>query len=199
MVKIVLGVDCVFVDFEDDIATGNAGIVGEGAGLDVLDDDALTCWNVEPVGHFIGDGAHVQSQFALFGSGRFAAFILFSQAGREQLGAIRDGDSYFLLLAVANITDHDFGAGLAAGDVGDQFVAILDGLAIDGNDGVAYLEAGLISRSAGNDAGDGDAALYAINARDGGIFLRGELNTDRAAGDAMIRSDELVVDGDHGV
>ncbi len=125
----------------------------------------------------------------------FAAFIIVAQASGKQFGTIGDGDGGFLLLAVAHETERNLCAGLAAGDIGNQFIAVLDRLAIHGDDGIADFEARLLGGTSRRDCRNSDTAgTHAIDARDGGIFLSAKHDSDRAAGHAVVGANELVID-----
>ena len=91
------------------------------------------------------------------------------------------------------------GARFAAGNLGYQFVAVLDGFAVNRHNGVSDLESALVGRAAGDDVCDGDARIDAINARDSRILLLVELDANGAARHAVLGSDQLVVHLHHRV
>ena len=94
----------------------------------------------------------------------------------------------------------DGGTDLARGDVGDQLVTVLDGLAIDGDDDVAELNAGLGCALAGSDGVDQDAPVgEAVFAADRSGYVTLEADADGAAHDLVLRPDEHVVDVDDDV
>ena len=85
-------------------------------------------------------GADGQAQLAFLGLLLVVLLLIFTQAGCKQLGAVGDRNRGLVFLAVANEANLRLGAGLAGGNVGDEFIAVLDVLAIDGGDGVANLD-----------------------------------------------------------
>ena len=133
------------------------------SGLHVLHDDALAGGNFQLVGHLGSDRSYRDAEAAFFRRAVFTAFLVVAETGGKQLGAVADGDRRFLLLAVADETEVDFGAGLAAGDIGYQFIAVLHRFAVDGNNGVSAFEAGLIGWAAGRDIGIGTRQRHAID------------------------------------
>ena len=87
----------------------------------------------------------------------------------------------------------------ARGDVGHHVVAVLDGAAVDGDDDVVRLQAGLGSAAARYDRRDHDTGREAIHATDSGGLTGLELDADGAAGDLVVWPDEHVVDVDESV
>src|SRR5271165_2979548 len=124
-------------------------------------------------------------------------FRLLTGAGcGNHLGAVADGDGGVKLLAVAHISDPGRRTRLARGDVAYQVVAILYRAAIDRGNNVSWLEAGLVGGEAGLNTADEHSGLEAVNAADSAGQIALEGNAYAAAGDFVLRTDELVVDPD---
>ena len=117
----------------------------------------------------------------------------------EDLVAVADSDGGVALFAVAHVAETNAGSGAAAGDVVDEVVAILDGSAIDGDDDVAGLDAGLVCRATGLDLLDQYAVLESVDAVDGAGEAGAERDADRAARHLVAGADEVVVDRDDGI
>src|SRR5205823_13683782 len=125
---------------------------------------------------------------------RRVVFLRVTDVG-EELGAVSDADGQRLLLAVAEDAELHDGSDLAGGDIGYELVAILDGLAIDGDDDVAGLDATLGSGTIGSDGVDEHPALgKAVDAADRCGFSALERDADGAPDDLVLRADEHVVD-----
>src|SRR5205814_5406507 len=91
------------------------------------------------------------------------------------------------------------GSRLAAGNVGYKLVAILHRLAIDRNNRVTNFETGLLGWTVGHNIRDRDARIHAVDACDGRVLLGVELDADRAAGNAVFRSNKLGVNLHNGI
>src|ERR1039458_3546958 len=103
-------------------------------------------------------------------------------------------------VGVAEVAQLHGRADLARGDVGDQLVTVLDGLAIDGEDDVPGLDAGLGGALAGGDGVDQDAAVgKAVFAADRSGQGTLEADANGAPHDLVLRPDEHVVDIDDDV
>src|ERR1700729_3714186 len=50
--KVILGIYRLLVNFKNNVPPGEADVVGERRGLDVLDNHAFACRNVETISHF---------------------------------------------------------------------------------------------------------------------------------------------------
>src|SRR5215472_13816317 len=117
----------------------------------------------------------------------------------EDFIAVTDGDGGVLGLAVVQDADAYGGVGVAACDLIDEVVAVLDLAAVDGGDDVAGLEAGFIGGAAGLNGLDEHAVLEVIDTVDRAGEALLELDADGAADDLVAGADEVVVDGDDGI
>src|SRR5271163_4745250 len=79
--KVILGIYRLLVYFKNNVSAGQADVVGERRGLDVLHDHALACGNVETISHFRTDAANRNAQLALFRRFLRAALVVFAEAG----------------------------------------------------------------------------------------------------------------------
>jgi len=93
----------------------------------------------------------------------------------------------------------NFVARLAAGNVRDQFVAVLDLLSVHRKDGVADFQASAFRRASGYYAGNRDSRLHAVHSGNGRVFLCIEFDSNRTALHPVFGAGELVVNLHHGV
>ena len=113
----------------------------------------------------------------------------------RRLGTVADGDCRGVLFAAAEVADLTVEPTLRAEMSCHEVVAVLDLAAVDGDEDVLRLDAGLGRAAAGDDGADDDAAVReAVHAADSGGLLGLELDADGAADDLVLRSDEVVVD-----
>src|SRR5271165_580752 len=194
--EILLAVHRLLVDFEDDVAAAEVNIFGERARLHILHDDAPARRNVEAVSHLRRHFAHGHAHLALLGRIGVSVVLLIAQAGGEKLGAVGDGHARILRFAVAHKSQRDFRARLARSDVGDEFRALADFLAVNRGNGVADLQSSLIGGTAGHDARYGHARSRAVHASDGGILHGVKHDADRTALYTVLGAGELVVNID---
>src|SRR5579872_3058884 len=195
--EIVFGIYGLLVDFQNDISAREPDVVRERTRLHVLHNHAFARWNIKPVGDLCRHGSHRQSQLALFWCCFLCSLVFFAESGSEQLRAVTYRDRRVLLLAITHELDLHLASGFAAGNVSDQFIAILYALPIDRNDRVPDLQPGFIRRCSGNDIGNRDAAIHPVHSLDRWILLRRKLNSNRSARYTMLRSDQLVINVYH--
>src|ERR1019366_4636824 len=117
----------------------------------------------------------------------------------KELGTVSNGNVGARGFARANIADFGGASGLDSGDLRHQFVTRLHLLAVDGNDGVASLQASLVGRAIGGNVSDGYAARDSINAGHRRIRDGVELHANRTTRNLVVRSDQLVVNLHHGI
>src|SRR5579863_3976686 len=196
-VELVFGSGWVLID-PDDYEIGLETLqIGEGSGAHGLDDHAR---DVQPRCHLVGDLADDETEFfACLAAVVRCNLWLLPVAFRENLIAIADGDGGVSLFSIAQEAKADAGAGVAAGNVIDQVVAVLDGAAINRGNDVARLHAGLVGGTAGLDLLHENAILESINAIDGAGKTGVEGDADRSADDFVAGADEVVVDGDRDI
>ena len=127
------------------------------------------------------------AELGFFGAGIFSAFLVVSQTSSEQLRAISYRDRSFLFVVIAHKTEVYFRSWLAAGNISNQFVAILYALAVNCGDRVADFETCLISRTARDHVGNSYAAIDAIDTRNRRVFLGGEHDANRTTRYPMVR------------
>ena len=144
LLEIVLAVHRLLINFQDDIAAAQSHGVAEAVWLQVLHDDALGIRQLQTVGNVRRDAANGDAELAFQRLGLLTALLLLAQACGKQLGTVSNGDVGRRCFSTANIADFGRASGLDRGNLRHQFVARLHLLAIDGNDGVARLQASLV-------------------------------------------------------
>jgi hypothetical protein len=137
------------IHFADDIARGEAHIVGKAGGLDFGDQHTLLPFHTNALGLFGSEIFDAQAKFRRSG---FVGSVVDAARGiREDMGAIFDGGTGFMKLFVAVIGDFDFAANRSGGNRIDEVIAGLDRSAVDGADDITALESSLFRGTAGFD------------------------------------------------
>src|SRR5262249_25958359 len=122
-----------------------------------LDNYSFSCGHVKAACHILRERANCKTKFAFFGSVVFGVLLFVTKARSVELSAVGDGDLSILFLAISNIANRHLCAWLAAGYIGNQFVAVLNCLTIDRDNRIADFQATLFSGTARSYVGDGNA------------------------------------------
>src|ERR1700674_5445964 len=195
--KVVRIVHGLLVHFQDHVAAIQTKILGKRSLFYVLHDHALAGRNAQAIGQIGSDAAHRKPQLARLRRLFALVFVFFSQTGCKQFRAIGDGHRRLLLLSVAHKDQLGLRTGFAGSNVSHEIVAGLHVFAIHGGDRVADLQARLVGRAARYHVRYRHAR--SVDAGDGRVRLRGELNADGAARHPVFWPDQLVVDLRHRV
>ena len=147
LVELFYSIHDLAVHFENYVAASHADIICEGTGFHILHDDTFVGRNLQPVGDVSRHVLHRDAQLGFLRPQVFFTLIVVSETGSKQLGAICDRDRSLLLVVIADETKIYFRSRFAAGNIGNQFIAILYRLAIYGCNRVTDLETGLIRRA----------------------------------------------------
>src|ERR1700733_3898328 len=149
---IALVVDGCFVDLVDDSSLCETDLIGERTRLHFLDQHAVHTLAGQLLRQiYRSDTEFVWSRF-FFTWSVWIRRTVRSAERADGFGAVLDGYGSALLLTVAQVADLGRRAWMARGDDVDQIIAVLDGSAIDGDDDVTHLDAGLFRRSTLRDA-----------------------------------------------
>src|SRR5260221_7273017 len=198
MLVVVDGIDRLAVDFRADVAAAEAEVIGKARGIDIGDQHTALALHSDARGALRREAVHTQAELGRRG---FTILIAVQAASlcREDMRAVFDDGSGFLLRAVAYIAELDLAADWRLRDRVHQVVAIFHRSAVHAGDDVAPLESSLFRRAAGCDVHDDHAVRRAqFLQRDGigaQVFL--EADADGAARYAPLRND-LVVHTDRG-
>ena len=168
--KVSHGGDRLHVRLDDDVAfaqvSGSGGLVFVNA-----EDGEAAVLDLEGLGFIPGEGTHGEAERA-FGLLRFAAIPgLDAVFSGEVLAAVAELHGEFLRGAFTPHGHLRVGAGSLLGDGGEQFSGILDVLAVNGDDHVAFLDAGLVGGLAFLDTGH-EGAMRILHIQGlGGVFI----------------------------
>src|SRR5437899_4660354 len=188
LLNIARSLNFVTVDFEDDVALLQSGIVGRTTRLHLFDYSSVdVAWRLKLVPQFWGEVAETDApvHFAFGLAGVIAAF-----GGTAAEGFQGDGDSH--ILAVAKNIERDLRAGLLLSDNHLEFSGIADLLAIDFGNDIADLEASFCAGRIGFCLGD-DSANRRFLVKELGVLGRhvGDADADMAVADFAVADQGL--------
>src|SRR5438270_9102266 len=124
--EVLLAIHRYPVDLEDHIAAGHACVFSKGAGLHVLDDNALSRWDLQAFGNVRSQVFHGKPELAFHRLAAATVIFLLAFIAGEELCPIRNSHRRVAGLAAANVAECGLGAGFACGNLGDKFIAVLD-------------------------------------------------------------------------